>query len=108
MALVLAPPRAFRHRIASSGLGSLRRSLLKWLNISSIGVIPGGPMRGRAFMDVARAMSRASTEAQWRTAAGRAYYGLLLEARDALQRWGFSCLRNDPLHAFVRLRFALP
>jgi hypothetical protein len=62
-------------------------------------------MDGRAFADVAGRLSHEVTEADWRTAAGRAYYALLSEGRVALQRWGFTLPRRDQLHAFVRLRF---
>ncbi|HEV3080998.1 MAG TPA: hypothetical protein VGY66_14540 [Gemmataceae bacterium] len=49
-------------------------------------------------------MAQASSEADWRTAAGRAYYTLMLEAREALRRWGFSIPKGDQIHRFVRLR----
>lgn len=62
-------------------------------------------MDGRTFLGVARRLAQGGAEADWRTAAGRAYYALLLEGRAALQRWGFSILRQDQIHAFVRLRF---
>jgi len=62
-------------------------------------------MEGRRFLDVARAVVQGQTEAHWRTAAGRAYYALLLEARTALQRWGFPTPPRDRVHAFVRLQF---
>jgi hypothetical protein len=38
-------------------------------------------------------------------AAGRAYYALFLEARDALIRWGIALPPHTTLHADVRLRF---
>jgi hypothetical protein len=53
-------------------------------------------MDGRAFL----------TEAHWRSAAGRAYYALLLEGREALARWGFALPPHHQLHAFARLRFS--
>lgn len=62
-------------------------------------------MYGRAFLDVAKEVVRGTTEAHWRVASSRAYYALLLEGRDALERWGFPVLRRDQVHAFVRLRF---
>jgi hypothetical protein len=61
-------------------------------------------MRGRAFLEVAKRLAQGTSEADWRTAAGRAYYALLLEGRSSLQRWGFSPPGRDPMHAFVRLR----
>jgi len=62
-------------------------------------------MDGRAFLAVAQRLSQESTEADWRTAAGRAYYALMLEARNALLRWGFTVPRTEQVHRFVRLHF---
>ncbi len=62
-------------------------------------------MIGREFLDVADELLRGGTEPHWRTAAGRAYYGLLLEAASALEHWGFVPAPHDSLHRFVRLRF---
>jgi hypothetical protein len=62
-------------------------------------------MDGRAFLDVAQRLAKESTEADWRTAAGRAYYALLEEGRLMLKRWGFTPGPREPLHSFVRLRF---
>ena len=63
-------------------------------------------MDGRAFLELARELLGGTTEAHWRGAAGRAYYGLFLEARAALQRWGFKIPSGPGIHAFVRLRFS--
>lgn len=62
-------------------------------------------MNGRAFLDVARRLSQEPTEADWRSAAGRAYYAVLLEGKSALRRWGFPPPPRDQLHRFVRLSF---
>jgi uncharacterized protein (UPF0332 family) len=62
-------------------------------------------MDGRAFLVVARELAAGSTAAHWRSAAGRAYYALFLEARDHLERGGFVPQKRDPVHSFVRLRF---
>lgn len=63
-------------------------------------------MDGRDFLDSARRMAQGTTEPDWRTAAGRAYYAIMLEGRDALARWGITPQKRDPIHSFVRLRFA--
>jgi hypothetical protein len=61
-------------------------------------------MQGRAFLDIARELSRGTTEAHWRAATGRAYYALLLEGWAALEHWGFKAGKQQ-IHAFVRLKF---
>src|ERR671933_661171 len=61
-------------------------------------------MNGRDFLDVARELSRGTTEAHWRAAAGRAYYALLLEGWATLEQWGFKVAKQQ-VHALVRLKF---
>src|SRR5262245_5302756 len=61
-------------------------------------------MDGRAFLDVGRRLAQQHTEADCRTAPGRAYYALLLECCAALQRWGFAPSPRDNIHTWVRLR----
>jgi hypothetical protein len=62
-------------------------------------------MDGRKFLDSARRVYLGNTQADWRTAAGRAYYALLIECRDAMLRWGFKPPPRDKIHHFVRLSF---
>jgi uncharacterized protein (UPF0332 family) len=62
-------------------------------------------MNNRTFLDVADRLLAGLTEADWRTAAGRAYDALFLEARAALFRWGLAPPPSDRAHTFVRLRF---
>ena len=61
-------------------------------------------MDGRAFLTVAREVVRGATEAHWRTAAGRAYYALVIELRDAMTRWGLSRPIPSHVHQIVRRR----
>jgi hypothetical protein len=62
-------------------------------------------MTGRDFLAAARQALALGTEAGWRTCAGRSYYALFLEARDALGRWGFRPTARDTVHTFVKVRF---
>lgn len=48
-------------------------------------------MQGRAFLDLAQELILGGTEAHRRGAVGRAYYGLMLESREALFSWGLNC-----------------
>ncbi len=65
-------------------------------------------MQGRDYVAYARGLLGGGTEVSWRTAAGRAYYGLMLECREALSRWGFPLPPHENVHSFVRLRFVYP
>lgn len=61
-------------------------------------------MDGRAFLDPAKDLVGGPTEAYWRAAAVHAYYGLLLECREALARWGRPLPPRESVHSFVRLK----
>jgi hypothetical protein len=61
-------------------------------------------MNGRAFLDVARELAAGSSEAHWRSSAGRAYYALLHEVLDTLRRWGFALPPRDRVHTFARIK----
>ena len=61
-------------------------------------------MRGRQFLELAREIIKGGSERHRRGAAGRTYYALLLECRDALDAWGFPSPRWDAVHTFVRQR----
>jgi uncharacterized protein (UPF0332 family) len=64
-------------------------------------------MNGRAFLEAARRSLEAGDEADWRTAAGRAYYALLHECDDALTRWSLARPTEEAIHRYVRLSFAM-
>jgi hypothetical protein len=62
-------------------------------------------MDGREFLESARDLLSVPCERNWRSAAGRAYYGLLHEGQTALRRWGYPKPPQEQLHPFVRRRF---
>ena len=62
-------------------------------------------MFGRAFLGSARHLLASPSEANRRSAAGRAYYGLLHEGRATLDSWGFPLPPRENIHNFVRLTF---
>jgi hypothetical protein len=64
-------------------------------------------MDGRRFIELARRSLALRREENWRDAVCRAYYGLMLECRDAMHRWGLAWPKGD-IHRTVRLRFDSP
>jgi hypothetical protein len=64
-------------------------------------------MDGRAFLESARLLMATPTEANRRSAVGRAYYAALNETRAALARWGFSVPPGVDVEEFVNTRFYL-
>ena len=65
-------------------------------------------MLGRDFLQPAKDLAPLTKEAHWRAAVGCAYYAVMLEARDALERWGFGTFPPHQVHVQVRLRFTYP
>src|SRR5262245_30991085 len=61
-------------------------------------------MNGRSFLNVARAAVADPGEEWQRTAAGRTYFALFLECRDALEQWGLAATAIHQAHAAVRNR----
>ena len=61
-------------------------------------------MNERDFLILAAALARGATEADWRTAVGRAYYTAFHVARRWLEDAGFAVPRADRAHAYLSLR----
>jgi hypothetical protein len=62
-------------------------------------------MQGRAYLDLAREVFNGGDEVHWRGTTVHAYYGLILECREALRRWGVVIPHGQSMHSFVRIRF---
>jgi hypothetical protein len=61
-------------------------------------------MQGREFLQLAREQLAGGQPRHHRGAMIHAYYALLLECRDAMDRWGLPPLTRLQVHAQVRLR----
>jgi hypothetical protein len=61
-------------------------------------------MRGREFVDLAQELLPGTASRHWRGAMIHVYYGLLLESRDTMARWGLPAPGRQQVHAQVRLR----
>src|SRR4051812_28012352 len=61
-------------------------------------------MRGRDFLDLSKELLPGSLPRHWRGIIIHAYYALLLECRDAMERWGLPSLTRQQVHGQVRLR----
>jgi uncharacterized protein (UPF0332 family) len=63
-------------------------------------------MNPRAFLEVADTLIAGLSEAEWRSAVSRAYYGLFHIARRLLLRCGFAVPRADQAHTYLWRRLA--
>ena len=63
-------------------------------------------MTGTDFLPVAARLANGPTEADWRTAVGRAYYAVFHVARQLLEDLGFCVPRADRAHAYMWLRLS--
>jgi uncharacterized protein (UPF0332 family) len=63
-------------------------------------------MTGRDFLVLANRLAAASTEAEWRSAVSRAYYGAFHEARQLLTELGFTVPRDDRAHKYLSFRLS--
>jgi hypothetical protein len=61
-------------------------------------------MNERDFLRLARALAAGATEADWRTAVGRAYYTAFHVARRLLEDLGFAVPRADRAHTYLAFR----
>src|SRR5690349_10451962 len=61
-------------------------------------------MQGREFLELARECLPGGLPRHHRGAIIHAYYGLLLECRESMDRWGLPALTRFPVHSQIRLR----
>jgi hypothetical protein len=61
-------------------------------------------MNERDFLVLAAKLAGGSTQAEWRTAIGRAYYAAFHVARQLLEDLGFAVPRADRAHTYLALR----
>src|SRR5881397_1931205 len=58
------------------------------------------------FLQLARNLLNGPTEAHWRTAVSRMYYGSFHSLRQRLQDWGFHIRKSDQAHVGLSRRLA--
>ena len=63
-------------------------------------------MNGRDFLRLARQLAAGRTEAEWRTAIGRAYYAAFHVARQLLEDLKFRVPHADRAHKYLALRLS--
>ncbi len=63
-------------------------------------------MNGSDFLPVAHVLLTGATEAFWRSAVSRAYYGAFHVARQLLEDLGFTVPQGDRAHAYLWLRLS--
>lgn len=61
---------------------------------------------GLDFLTLAESWISGATEAEWRSAVSRAYYGAFHAARNLMDDLGFSVPRADRAHAYLWLRLS--
>ncbi len=62
------------------------------------------PIVGVDFLSLGARLAAASTEAEWRTATGRAYFAAFPAARDLFEALGFRVPRADLAHNYLYAR----
>lgn len=60
----------------------------------------------RAYVALAEALASGSTEAEWRSAVSRAYYGFFHVACTLLRNLGFEVPMSDRAHGYAILRLS--
>ena len=63
-------------------------------------------INGKDFLSLAELWVKGGSEAQWRSAASRAYYAAFHEARRLLRVLGFRVPKADQAHAYLWLRLS--
>jgi uncharacterized protein (UPF0332 family) len=61
-------------------------------------------MTGTDFLPLANRLATSPSEAEWRTAIGRAYYAAFHVARQLLEELGFRVPKADRAHAYLSMR----
>src|SRR5262249_34139486 len=90
---------------ARSSDGWQRNSLPRSSSTWSWTITQGTAMRGREFLEVAKAQFDVdASPVNWRAAIIHANYALLLECREAMVAWALPPLTRLQVHSQIRLR----